>query len=391
MTKKSKRFFIDVDSITEAGSGSSTAGSKFLSNVPEDRMRVVSVLAEGEGCGIRAGVTASLTATMALRLAENGIELEQIAELLLHSPEKTFIERLESPAFSVVEVQSSGEVEILEFGHPPVHFYRMGNYFPIDRTANELFEDMNKTVYRSSLRCESGDRFVVFTDSFPRRFGGMEKLNAKIREILRNDPDISSRRLVHRVYESSFYSGKMKIDGRTQTPCFTLASLYLRTPRRLLVATGAPYDKEKDSELAGRIANFDGRKAVCGGTTARIIGRELDREPVLDTASAGGNAPPTLTMEGIDLITEGTITLGSIAELLEHGVGSDFLPKTGAERLAVMMLDSDIVRFLVGTRINETHQDPNLPAELDIRRNVVRRIAGILREKYVKEVWVEYV
>jgi predicted XRE-type DNA-binding protein len=55
-----------------------------------------------------------------------------------------------------------------------------------------------------------------------------------------------------------------------------------------------------------------------------------------------------------------------------------------------MLLDSDIVRFAVGTRINEAHQDPNIPGELQLRRNIVKRIAQILESQYMKQVAIRY-
>jgi hypothetical protein len=56
-----------------------------------------------------------------------------------------------------------------------------------------------------------------------------------------------------------------------------------------------------------------------------------------------------------------------------------------------LMVESDIVQFLVGTRINEAHQDPNVPVELDLRRNIIRRIAAILEGKYLKECRVQFI
>lgn len=390
MIKQNRRFFIDVNYLTEAGPGNSTAGSVFLSNVPEDRKRVIGVLAKGKGCGIRAGVTASLTATMALRLAESGAELDQIAELILHSPEKTFIDSLESPAFSVVEVTSDGKGQVLEFGHPPVHLYRGGEEFPIERVPNAVFNDMKKTVYRSTVQCEAGDRLILFTDSFSARFGGVEILNSEIKKTLGRSPGFSSRELIHHLYKTSFEVEGGNTKERERRTCFTVAALYMRKPKRLCIATGAPYDREKDKVLAKKVDAFGGFKAICGGTTAHIIARERGKELRIDGKSIIPGAPPAMTMEGVDLITEGTLTLGKVIQRLEYGVDSDFFPKEPAERLIALILESDLIRFIVGTRINETHQDPNLPAELDIRRNVVRRITGILKERYLKETAVEY-
>ena len=100
--------------------------------------------------------------------------------------------------------------------------------------------------------------------------------------------------------------------------------------------------------------------------------------------------PPTARLEGFDLVTEGTLTLGEVLRLLEEGFAPEDMKSNGAVRLATMLLDSDIVKFAVGTRINEAHQDPNIPVELDLRRNIVKRIAKLLEDKHMKRVVIQY-
>jgi len=92
----------------------------------------------------------------------------------------------------------------------------------------------------------------------------------------------------------------------------------------------------------------------------------------------------------VDLVTEGTITLARVAEMLERGAREPW-PDNPARDLMQLMLQSDIVQFLVGTRINDAHQDPNVPVELDLRRNIVRRIAGLLETRYLKESRVQFI
>jgi hypothetical protein len=100
--------------------------------------------------------------------------------------------------------------------------------------------------------------------------------------------------------------------------------------------------------------------------------------------------PPAAKMPGVDLVTEGTLTLGEVARVLESDTPVDQLRVNAARRLLHMLLDSDIVQFVVGTRINEAHQDPNIPVELDLRRNIVKRIAVQLEQKYLKQTSIRY-
>jgi len=94
-------------------------------------------------------------------------------------------------------------------------------------------------------------------------------------------------------------------------------------------------------------------------------------------------------MEGIDLITEGTMTLARVAEMLDDRVPQPW-EDNPAQDLVKLMLSSDVVEFVVGTRINEAHQDPNVPVELDLRRNIIRRIASALENKRFKRTSVRF-
>jgi hypothetical protein len=167
--------------------------------------------------------------------------------------------------------------------------------------------------------------------------------------------------------------------------------VYFRSPRQLLVMTGAPFNRAHDTDLAKMAERTPGRKVICGGTTANIISRMLNRSIQIDMRQQlHSKVPPSARMDGFDLVTEGTLTLGEVLRLLEEGFAPEEMRSNAAVRLATMLLDSDIVKFAVGTRINEAHQDPNIPVELDLRRNIVKRIARVLESKHMKRVLIHY-
>jgi hypothetical protein len=167
--------------------------------------------------------------------------------------------------------------------------------------------------------------------------------------------------------------------------------VYIRSPRQLLVMTGAPFNRAHDKELARMAEQTPGRKVICGGTTANIVSRQLNRPIQIDLRQPrDARVPPLALMDGFDLVTEGILTLGEALRLLEEGFAPEEMKSNAAVRLARMLLDSDIVKFAVGTRINEAHQDPNIPVDLDLRRNIVKRIASILEDKYMKRVVIRY-
>jgi hypothetical protein len=169
------------------------------------------------------------------------------------------------------------------------------------------------------------------------------------------------------------------------------ATIYFREPRKLLLCTGPPFDKEKDKELAAKVTGYNGKVILCGGTTADIVARELNRKIVDELIFEDPELPPESFLEGIDLVTEGILTLQKVNELLKTFNNSVRLGKGPADKIVKMFMDSDEIHFIIGTRINIAHQDPNLPVELEIRRTVIKRIARLLEEKWLKKVNFEYI
>ena len=124
---------------------------------------------------------------------------------------------------------------------------------------------------------------------------------------------------------------------------------------------------------------------------ADILARELGRTITMEPAEVGSRVPPAARMAGFDLVTEGMITLSRACDLLESGADRDRLGGDAAARLVRLLLGSDIIDLRVGSRINQAHQDPTLPVELGIRRNLARHLADVLRERYAKQVDLEFV
>ena len=132
---------------------------------------------------------------------------------------------------------------------------------------------------------------------------------------------------------------------------------------------------------------FKGKKAISGGTTANIISRELNIPVVTDMSLNTGKLPGLLKMKGVDLVTEGILTLTKTLEYLQ----SEKTSKDAAKALMDFMLDSDVINFLVGAQMNKAHYDPNLPVEIEIRKNVIKQIASVLENKYLKKVNVQFI
>jgi serine/threonine protein phosphatase PrpC len=387
--------FIEVDSYQRAKHGQLISGDVFLSEKVKQEDRIVTVLSDGLGSGVKASVLATMTATMALKFAASPIDIQKSAEIIMDTLPICSLRQISYSTFTVVDMESTGSTRIIEHGNPPFLLVRPRGDLNISKTLVRPKRWQDRVISFSSFRAEREDRIIFFSDGITQAGTGevctplgwgLENVDKFVRERIREKPHISAREL-----SRVLVARAEEIDGFSAKDDITCGVVYFRSPRQLLVMTGAPFNRDHDRDLARMAQCTRGRKVIAGGTTANIISRMLNREIQIDMEQPlDPKVPPPARMEGFELVTEGTLTLGEVLRLLEEGFTPEDLRPNPAVKLAALLLDSDIVRFAVGTRINEAHQDPNIPVELDLRRNIVRRIAQLLETKHMKRVVVQY-
>jgi hypothetical protein len=130
---------------------------------------------------------------------------------------------------------------------------------------------------------------------------------------------------------------------------------------------------------------------VSGGTTAQIVSRLFEKKVTVDLSLWSANVPPPSKMEGIDLVTEGMLTLSKVATVLEKKESLNRMSNDAVKKFVEILINSDQVSFIVGTKINEAHQDPSIPVEIGIRRSIISRIRKALEQNYLKETSLEYI
>lgn len=371
-------------------------GDVFLSKRIREEGRIIAVLSDGLGHGVKANILASLSATMALNFTREHKEVEKIASIIMKTLPVCSERKISYATFTIVDIEINGEVSILEFDNPPCIILRGTELYEPSREKIELTEGKHAGRHISAYSFIAGkeDRILFCTDGVVQSglgsdrypFGwGRENLISYSKMLISSEPTISAGKLAAKIitmaHKNDEYSSK------DDTSC---AGIYFREPRKLLLCTGPPYDKEKDKVLAARVVDFQGKVILSGGTTADIIARETGKEISDSLVFEDPELPPESYIEGINLVTEGILTLQKVAEIL--GNYSKHKPGKGpADKIVSLFMESDEIGFIVGTRINIAHQDPTLPVDLEIRRNVVKKIAALLEEKWLKEVYIEFI
>lgn len=386
-------FFIDIDCVQEKKNGQNTFGDCFMSKRYPDEGRVIAVLSDGLGSGIKANILANMTATMILKFIAEGRDVLKSTEVIMNSLPVCQVRKISYATFSVVDCSENGEVHIVEEGNPDFLLIRDGKVVEVEAKVITSKKFTNRHMHLYSFKLEPEDRLLFCSDGVTqagmgspeyklgwRREGLMEFV---LKEIER-DKTISSTHLAHAVVREA----ELKEPGHTAKDDISCSVLYFRKPRKMLLFTGPPYYSDRDAEYAKIFDDFEGKKAISGGTTANLLARELGRTVTTERFS-GGSLPACSKMDGVDLITEGILTLTKAVEyLLEERTP---MPDDAAGKLANMFLDSDCIDFMVGTKLNQAHYDPDLPVELAIRKNVVKQLEKILSERYIKKVHLQFI
>lgn len=393
--------FIDVDYAQIYKHGQKIGGDVFLLSRNPENHQIVATLSDGLGSGVKANVLASLTAHMAHKLSFSPIDLNHSAEIIMNTLPVCKERKISYSTFTIADVHynddnSDIELSLIEYDNPLSLCFHGSEEGKIERTKTTLNREgafKEEIISSSHFTLGINDRLIMFSDGVTQsglgmglplgwRIDGVKKF---VKETIEKDPDISSRELSRMIVQKA-----NSYDGLCSKDDITCVVIYIRRPRRTLIVTGPPFTKEADEILGEKITSFDGKKIVSGGTTAQIVSRVLNKKLTIDMKCWSRNVPPSSKMDGIDLVTEGMLTLSQVANILEKRMNLADLPNDPAKKFVEILLDSDQVFFLVGTKINEAHQDPNIPVEIGIRRTIIGRLRRALEEIYLKETSQEY-
>ena len=383
--------FIDIDVAQEKKYNQNTFGDYFASKRFPDSGRLLAVLSDGLGSGIKANILACMTSTMLLKFMEEGTSIKKACETVMNSLPVCQVRKISYSTFSAIDCNENGTAKIVEEGNPQFLWIRNGEVLEPEFEVLTSKEFPSRHMHIYHLKMQTNDRLIFCSDGVTQAALGTKNLRLGLRregliEIvkkeLEKEPDISSSNLAKRIVKQAILTEP----DRKPKDDISAVCVYYREPRNAVVFTGPPYHQSKDKFYAQALIDFNGKKAISGGTTANLVSRELNIPIKTNINLNIGKLPAISYMEGIDLVTEGILTLTRACEYLETGeVNND-----AAGDLVKFMLDTDCITFMVGAKLNQAHYDPNLPIEIEIRKNVIKKISDILENKYYKKVTVQY-
>ena len=336
------------------------------------------VLADGLGSGVKANILSMLTSKILCTRAANDIDIYECVETMIQTLPVCKERGVAYSTFSIIHVNTQGKGFLFEFDNPEAIYYHNGRCGNFERTALEI---CGRKVYKSDLNLEENDIILVMSDGtihagigMVLNFGWerpqiMEHLDRRI------TPEMSARAVACLLASAcnDLYLDKPGDDT-------TVAAVKIRKQVKVNIMVGPPVDKEKDNFYVARFLEGESKKIVCGGTSSLIVARYLNTDVKTSFEFPDKDVPPIGYIKGIDLATEGVLTLRRLLELSEKYISiTDLTPKVftkrdGASLLAKFLFEKATdITFFVGQSVNAAHQ--GLPIDTTMKLKLVERIA----------------
>lgn len=339
------------------------------------------ILADGMGSGVKANILATLTSKILGTMFLEGAKIESCVETIAKTLPVCKVREVAYATFSILQIFHNGEAYLVEFDNPLCIFVRDGkivNYPYQERTM----EGKNIREYRFQVKLK--DCFVLMSDGVIwAGEGELMNLGWTWEDMADytlkcTKQTLSASRLAAMLSQlcDDLYGNKPGDDT-------TVAVARVIERRIINIFTGPPTHKEDDERVVRDFMKQEGKKVVCGGTSANITSRVLKREIVTSVNYADPTVPPMATIEGLDLVTEGVLTIGKSLGLLKRYEQDEFDEAffdeldadNGAAKLAKLIIEECTqLNLFVGKAMNVAHKNSNLPFDLSVRMNLVEQL-----------------
>ncbi len=363
--------------------------------VEQNENSPVIVLADGLGSGVKACILSTLTSKIISTMMAQSMPIEECVATIASTLPVCEVRGIAYSTFTIILIQNNQEADIIQYDNPSVILLRDGKNFIYPQTTSEIG---GKTIHRSHIKLQKNDTFIAMSDGAI--YAGVEK---SLNYGWQRDNIID---FMETMYDSGFTAKTLSTilldecnrlyEGEPGDDT-TVCTVKLRERQAMNLMIGPPANPDDVPEMMSLFFSKEGKHIVCGGTTSSLAAEFLNKP--LDTGLPvyiDPEIPPTSKLEGVDLVTEGVITINKVLSYAQNYLEDNehykqwSYKKDGASLIARMLFeDATDIQFFVGRAVNPAHQNPNLPINFNIKMRLVDELSECLK-KMGKRIKVRY-
>jgi len=353
--------------------------------VEQNDNSTVIVLADGLGSGVKASILSTLTSKIISTMMAAGLPIEECVSTIAATLPVCSVRGVAYSTFTIMHIINNETAEIIQYDNPQTIVLRDNKNF--DYAKTEMNID-GKKIYKSVIRLKEGDIFIAMSDGCPHAGIGLAyNFGWKHEDIIEFMETMSVTGLTAKNLSTLLVDECDKLYGQKPGDDATACIVKIRKREPMNILFGPPSNRDDCDRMMSLFFSKEGKHIICGGTTSSIAAKYL-RKPLQATLNfEKSDVPPIAKLEGVDLVTEGVITMNKVIEYAKDYLGENEMYEQwnykhdGASLICRLLFEEATdINFYVGRAINPAHQNPDLPINFSIKMNLVEELSKSLKE-----------
>jgi hypothetical protein len=358
-----------------------------------DNSQVI-VLADGLGSGVKASILSTLTSKIISTMMAEGLKLEDCVSTIAATLPICSVRGVAYSTFTIIHIIENRTVEIIQYDNPKVIFLRDFNIY--DYPTKELNIE-GKKVLKSIINLQEDDCLIAMSDGCPHAGIGLAyNFGWKLEDIADFMLSLAAAGYNAKTLATMLVDQCDKEYGHHPGDDATACVIKLRKREPVNILFGPPRNRDDNDRMMSLFFSKEGKHIICGGTTSSIAARYLGKEVKASLSFERSDVPPIAEIEGVDLVTEGVITISKVIEYAKDALDKNELyekwsfQRDGASLICRLLFEEATdINFYVGRAVNPAHQNPDLPINFNIKMNLVEELSECLT-KMGKRIKVSY-
>ncbi len=353
--------------------------------VEENENSSVIVLADGLGSGVKASILSTLTSKIISTMMAEGLPIEECVSTIAATLPVCSLRGVAYSTFTIIHVIDNEVAEIMQYDNPQVIVLRDNKNYDYPKTEMNID---GKKIYKSVIRLQEGDVFIAMSDGCPHAgIGQTYNFGWRREDIIDFMETMSVTGLTAKNLSTLLVGECDKLYGQKPGDDATACIVRIRKREPMNILFGPPSNRDDCDRMMSLFFSKEGKHIICGGTTSNIAAKYLGKPLEATLNYEKSDIPPIAKLEGVDLVTEGVITVNRVLEYAKDYLGENEkyehwnYKQDGASLICRLLFEEATdINFFVGRAINPAHQNPDLPINFSIKMNLVEELSNCLRQ-----------
>ncbi len=353
--------------------------------VEQNENSTVIVLADGLGSGVKASILSTLTSKIISTMMASGLSLEECVSTIAATLPICSVRGVAYSTFTIIHLINNSQAELIQYDNPQIILIRDNKNYDYPKSEMDIG---GKKIYKSMINLRENDIFIAMSDGCPHAGIGIAyNFGWKREDIIDFLEPLTFGDFTAKTLATILIDECNKLYGEQPGDDATACVVRIRKRSPMNILFGPPSNRDDADRMMSLFFSKEGKHIVCGGTTSSIAAKYLGKtvKPTLNFECS--DVPPIAEIEGVDLVTEGVITINKVLEYAKDYLKDNEsythwgYKRDGASLICRLLFEEATdINFYVGRAMNPAHQNPDLPINFNIKMNLVEELSKCLKQ-----------